>query len=389
MTHGFFESILVLLISAVVIIIIFRRLRLPAIVGYLTIGVLLGPNAIGLIENDQVTKDIAEFGIVFLLFMIGLEFSLAKLNAMRKTVLGYGGLQVIISIIFATSVAILLGMDVAGAIVVGGLVAMSSTAIVLKELAERKELSKTFGQNAVGILLFQDIAAVPLLILIPSLSGLEGTALATTLSFSVIKGLAATAIILFLGRVVLRPVFKEIHQTKSLELFTISALLVTLGSAWITHSLGLSLALGGFLGGMMLGETQYRGLIESEVRPFRDVLLGLFFITVGAQFDPAILSYGWMWMLLLFLGLVVFKTLLIWGLGIVFRHQKSTALSTGLVLAHGGEFGIAILALAFTHKLIPEDYAQMMLGAVILSMAVTPFMIRYHEKLVGWFHWGS
>jgi len=381
-TDGIFESILLLLASAVFIIILFRRLRLPAIVGYLCIGVILGPYAAGLIEDHQVTKDIAEFGIVFLLFMIGLEFSVKKLLAMKQTVLGYGGLQVGIAILVSTLVGVNLGMTLQSAIVVGSIVAMSSTAIVLRELTDRKETGLTFSQNAIGILLFQDIAAVPLLILIPALAGAESGSLTFTLGFSALKGLLAIGILLVLGRVVLRPVFREIHEIKSQELFTLSALLVTLGCAWISHTLGLSLALGGFLAGMMLGETQYRQQIENDVRPFRDVFLGLFFITIGAQFDVSILSSGWMWLLLLFSALVIFKTLLITGLGLVFKHQKTTALSTGLVLAHGGEFGLAILSLAMTYDLLPKEYGQMMLGAIILSMAVTPFMIRHHERVV-------
>lgn len=376
------DSIIILLVIAVTISTVFHRLRIPPIVGYLLVGIAVGPHAWGFISNTQITQDIAEFGVVFLMFMIGLEFSLSRLLAMKKIVFGLGGLQVVLTILATTMVSLFLGMTMAEAIIVGGIVAMSSTAIVTKQLTDQLELNSRHGFSSVGILLFQDLAVIPLLILVPSLANVAEYSIGIYLAWSLVKGCAAILLILMLGRWVLKPVFYHIASTYSLELFTLTALLVTLGSAWITHHLGVSMALGAFLAGMMLGETEFRHQIEADIRPFRDVLLGFFFISVGMQLDLHIVLDAWMWLLLLLVAIVVFKIILITSLGLLFRLPLVTSCQTAVILSHGGEFGFAILTLAVANQLLPPDYAQVVLGAILMSMLLAPILIRHNYWLV-------
>lgn len=382
MQLGIVDSVLILLFIAVIITTIFRRLQIPAIVGYILVGIVVGPHAFAFISNSKIVADIAEFGIIFLMFTIGLEFSLPRLLLMKKLVFGYGGSQVLLSILITTLMGIAFKMTLPESVIIGFVVAMSSTAIVSKQLTEQLELNSAHGSAAIGILLLQDLAVIPIFILIPSLVNISGHALAINMSFALLKGIAAIIIILSLGRWVLRPLFYMIANTRSLELFTLSALLVTVGAAWITHQMGLSTALGAFLAGMMLGETEFRHQIESEIRPFRDVLLGFFFISIGMQFNTSIVIEAWPWMLLLLMTLIVFKTLLIFLLGLGFEN-KVVAGRTSLILAHGGEFSFAILALALSYQLLPADYGQVILGAILLSMVLAPIFIRFNKQMIG------
>ncbi len=382
MDHSIFTGILILLAAAVVISLIFRRLNLSPIIGYLIIGVCVGPYGFGLIPNEESTHGLAEFGIVFLMFTIGLEFSLPRLLSMKKHVLGLGGLQVTLTTILTMAVALFHDLSTAGALVIGGVVAMSSTAIGLKQLGEQLELNTGHGKNALGILLFQDIAVIPFLILIPSLAG--GNAVFTPLLWALVKATGVMFAILIIGRWVLRPVFYEIALTRSLELFTLTILFVALGAAWLTNQMGLSPTLGAFLAGMMLGETKFRHQIEVEIRPFRDILLGLFFISVGMLLNFHVIPQLWVPILVLLLILFLFKTVLITGLSRLFGSNMETALRSGLVLAHGGEFGFALLALAMSQQLLQAENTQIVLAALIISMASAPIVIRFNGKLAEW-----
>lgn len=377
-----FDTLLVILATAVMTASIFRYFKMPTIVGYILAGVLVGPQLIGIISEPEETARIAEFGIVFLLFMIGLEFSMVKMIALRKIVFGFGGMQVLVAMLITIFFGLQLGMSISESIVVGGIVSMSSTAIVSKQLLEQDELHTLHGKHAISILLFQDLAVIPILIFIPELVDIHGAMLTKKLGWSLIKGFMAIAFILALGRWVLRPLFSRIALSRAVEIFTLSVLLVALGCAWITHSLGLSLALGGFLAGMMLAETEYRGRIEQDIRPFRDVLLALFFISIGTQFNIHIIPIGWQWMLLLLAALLLFKTLTIAMLGRLYGLSSDDALRTGLILAHGGEFGFAILTLALSYGVLPADYGQVVLGSILLSMIIAPLMIHFHDKTV-------
>jgi CPA2 family monovalent cation:H+ antiporter-2 len=385
MPHGPLDDILILLAAAVVAVAIFRRLALPPILGYLLVGLLVGPHALGLVADTEGTRFIAEFGVVFLLFMLGLEFSLPQLVSMRGAVLGVGGFQVLVTTLLVAGGAWALGLDPASAGVVGGILALSSTAIVTKQLTEQLEINSRHGRMSVGILLFQDLAVVPFLVLIPILGG-EAEAIAGALGWAGLKAVVVFAAMLAIGHWLLRPLFQEVARARSPELFTMAVLLVALTAAWATHSAGLSLALGAFLAGMMLSETEYRHQVETDIRPFRDLLLGLFFITVGMLLNPAnVLELGH-WMALLALALLAGKTLVVLGIGALAGVPGGVALRTGLTVAQGGEFGFALIALALQQDppLLAETTGQVVLGGVFLSMALSPIVIRYNGTLAKW-----
>ncbi len=375
-----FDSILILLGVAVVLLAVFRYVRLPQVLAYLAAGVLVGPYGLGWIPDVSATRTLAEFGLVFLMFTIGLEFSLPKLVAMKGTVFGLGGAQVLISCLAFGFVAWGLGVPVAGAIVIGGILAMSSTAIVMKLLIEQLEQNSRHGRHAFGVLLFQDLVVVPFLILIPALAG-DGDPVWVTLGTALLKSALVLVAILSVGRWLLRPLFHEIASARLREYFMLSVLLLTLAGAWITQAAGLSLALGAFLAGMMLGETEYRHQVEADILPFRDILLGLFFVTIGMQLDTAFLATHWLLILAAVAGLLVFKTALIAVLGRMFRMEPGVALRTGLVLSQGGEFGFALLLVASEHRLLDPPAAQLVLAAVVLSMMAAPVVVRYNGRL--------
>lgn len=381
MEHGAFGQVLTLLAVAVVVVALFRRLHLPPILGYLVVGVAVGPHALGWFHDNDVMHLLGEIGVAFLLFTIGLEFSIPQFWAMRRTLLGLGGAQVLGGTVSGALIAWLFGIPWAGAVVVGGALALSSTAIVVKQLTDQLELQAPHGRLALGILLFQDLAAVPFLVIIPILAAGDGQALGWPLLYALLKGLAALVVMLLLGRYVLRPLFHEVGAARSPELFTLAVLLVSLATAGLTSLLGLSLALGAFLAGMMLGETEYRHQIELDIRPFRDVLLGLFFVLVGSALNLHLLPELWPWIILLVLGLVFGKGPLIMLLAWSSGESPAVALRTGLVLAHAGEFGFALLALALGTGLLGADEVQPILAAAVVSMLLAPIMVRHNQAL--------
>ncbi len=376
-----FHHILVLLGAAVVLLALFRRVHLPHILAYLGAGMLVGPYGLAWIPDVAQTRVLAEFGLVFLLFTIGLEFSLRQLLAMKNTVLGLGGSQVLISCAVFGSLAWLFGESVGGAVVIGGVLALSSTAIAMKLLIEQFEQNSRHGRQAFGVLLFQDLIVVPFLILIPALAGDGETTIAHALAWAVAKGVVVLALILVLGRWLLRPLFHEIAAARSREFFMLTVLLVTLTAAWVTQTAGLSAALGAFLAGLMIGETEFRHQVEADILPFRDVLLGLFFITIGMLLNLPLVLTLWPWVLAAVLVLILFKTVLVLGLATVGGSEPGVALRTGLVLAQGGEFGFVLLAQAGQFDLIAPRTAQLLLAAVILSMALAPVTIRYNGRI--------
>jgi len=376
------ENILIVLALAVVGASICRIFSIPVLIGYILVGVAAGPFGGGLIPDNQITRELAEFGIVFLLFTIGLEFSLGQLSAMRRAVFAYGGAQILISVLLTVFVGWSLAIPFNQSLVIGMVVAMSSTAIVIKLLTEQKELNQSHGRDALAILIAQDLAVVPCLIAIPSLVMLKPMALMGSLSLALVKGAVAISLIVILGRYLLRPLFYRIAKSFSLEIFTWFVLLLTLGLAWFTAKLGLSLSLGAFLAGIMLAETEFQYQIEAKIQPFTDVLLGLFFVSIGMQVNLAVVLSAWHWMALLLAALLLFKVILVSSLGLRFANDPISAVRTALVLAQGGEFGIAIIALALQYRILPNDYAQVMLGALLLSMIMTTWIIRYNGVLV-------
>ncbi len=373
--------ILTLLAAAVVVVVVCRLVRLPAILGYLLVGVVLGPHALAFVPNDETTRYLAEFGVVFLMFSIGLEFSLPQLRAMRRAVFGLGMAQVTITTLAAMVVLHFLGAGWQAGLVLGGALAMSSTAIVSKMLAERMELGTAHGRDVMGVLLFQDLAVIAFLIVIPSL-GQTGPELAWALTVAGLKAAAALTLILFLGQKPMRAWFHVVARQRSPELFVLNVLLVTLGLGGLTEMLGLSMALGAFLAGMLIAETEYRYQVEEDIKPFRDVLLGLFFVTVGMALNLPVVFANLGWVLVLVMVQVVAKFALIVVLARAFRAPLATALRTGFYLAQAGELALVMLALATRTEIIPADLLQPVLAAMIISMFTAPLVIQFSEPLV-------
>jgi len=380
-----FQIILILLGFAVAVVAIFRRIHLPPILGYLFVGMMVGPGGFGFIPRIQDLSFLAEFGVVFLMFTIGLEFSWARLLTMRRALLGLGGVQVLICTAVAMAVGWYLGLSPATAFVAAGALALSSTAVVIKQLTEQHELHTIHGRLSISILLFQDLAAVLFLILIPALAGSGGDAAVIPILLTLAKGIAVCVVLGLTGQWLLRPLFHEVAKSHSNELFMLATLLVALGAAWLTHHLQLSMALGAFLAGLMLGETEFRHQIEIDMRPFRDVLLGLFFITIGALLHIDTLPQHWYWVLLVLIALLTFKMLLIMGLSrVVGGASIVKAFRTGLILAQGGEFGFVILTVGINNKLIDPIQSQVVVAAVVLSIVAAPLLIRYNKNIAHW-----
>ena len=380
--HDSILSLVVLLLAtAVVTVVLFRRIKLPAILGYLIVGVAIGPHAAGLVPDSEGTRYLAEFGVVFLMFSIGLEFSLPQLMAMRRVVFGFGLLQVVCTILVAGALAMLAGQSWQAALVIGGVLSMSSTAIISKVLAEQAALHSTHGKQTMGVLLFQDLAVIPLLVLVPALS-LSGEQMFSSVALSLLKAALALALILFVGQKVMRPLFHLVASQKSSELFVLTVLLVTLGLALATEVAGVSLALGAFLAGMLIAETEYRYQVEDDIKPFRDVLLGLFFITIGMLLNFPALWQNLIHVLLVLVALLSIKFLIVLGLAIAFRNDRAVALRVALALAPAGEFGFVLLSVANKSQALAPNVLQVVLAAAILSMLLSPLLFKYMEKIV-------
>ena len=382
--HNTLHITLILLATAVVVVVLFRRLNMPAILGYLLVGALIGPHALGLVPDTENTRHLAEFGVVFLMFSIGLEFSLSQLVTMRRVVLGLGGAQVVLTLGLAMGVALAAGASWQTGLILGGVLAMSSTAIISKVLADSLQLHSDHGRRIMGVLLFQDLAVVPLLVLIPALI-LPAEQLALAVSVALLKAAVVLAIILLLGQRIMRPLFHVIAAQKSSELFVLAVLLVTLGMAWVTELAGLSLALGAFLAGMLISETEYRYQVEDYIKPFRDVLLGLFFVTIGMLLDARVIIHHWVLVTLVLAGLLVLKFIVIFWLVRLFGSERAVALRCAFALAPAGEFGFVLLSLAGRVNALQPDTLQVVLAAMLISMVATPIMLTYMEKIVLYF----
>jgi CPA2 family monovalent cation:H+ antiporter-2 len=381
MTGDLLSQILILLAASLAVLSLVRRFQLPPIMGYLVVGMLLGPNALGFVADDARVRLLAEIGVVFLVFTLGLEFSLARMIAMKSEVLGVGGLQMLLTTASGGAIAWALGVAPAPAIVVGGALAMSSTAIVLRQLGEQLELNRTHARLAVGILLFQDLAFAPFLALATAIGSAD-----VALGPQWLLGMAGRAIIalffvLAVGRWLLRPLFQEIARHRSTETFTLTVLFVVLGGAWATHALGLSMALGAFLAGMLLSETEFRHETEAVIKPFQDILLGLFFVSVGMLLDLRVLLSQLPLVLLILAGLLAAKTTIVAFIVRRFVPNARKALRTGLVVSMGGEFGFALLTLLLKGNAVAVPVVQALLTAVALSMLAGPLLVRYNSRI--------
>ncbi|MBS3916398.1 MAG: monovalent cation:proton antiporter-2 (CPA2) family protein [Sulfuritalea sp.] len=375
------QLVLVLLASAVFVVVLFRSLNLPPVLGYLLVGAAIGPHALDLVPDSEEARHLAEFGVVFLMFSIGLEFSLPRLYSMKRTVFGLGAAQVLLTILATVAIAVPAGLTWQAGIALGGILAMSSTALVVKMLAERMQMESRHGREIIGVLLFQDLAVVPLLIVVPALSQAP-EAMAGTLAVAALKAAVVLSLILFFGQRLMRGWFHIVARRRSAELFMLNVLLVTLGLAWLTELAGLSLALGAFLAGMLISETEYRHQVEEDIKPFRDVLLGLFFITVGMFLDVGVIARQWPWVAGLLVLLLAGKFAVIAGLSRAFGAQPGTSMRTGLWLCAGGEFGFVLIAHIKDLPLLPGATLQVVVAALVLSMLLAPIIVQYSEKLV-------
>jgi CPA2 family monovalent cation:H+ antiporter-2 len=372
--------ILVLLISSVLAVALFRRLRLPAMLAYFLVGMVLGPHTFGLLPDTEASREFAEFGIVFLMFSIGLEFSLPQLYAMRKKVLGLGGAQVFLTLAVVMLVAKVAGLDWPVAFVIGAALAMSSTAIVSKILAERVDLNSRHGRLSIGVLLFQDIAVVPVLVLIPAL-GVVGANLTDVLGMALLKAAGMLLFLFTIGKWLINPWFNLVAGQRSRELFVMNVLMVTLLLAFATKSAGLSYALGAFIAGMLISETKFRYQVESDIAPFRDILLGLFFISVGMLLNLQQIAANLGLVLLILLAFVLLKAAIVSLVIRLMQYEAGVAIRTGLILAQAGEFSFVILALGVEQHLISGPALQLVLAAALLSMVLAPFMIQFNGRI--------
>ncbi|MCX8520796.1 MAG: cation:proton antiporter, partial [Rhodoferax sp.] len=366
-----------------------RLLRLPPMLGYLCVGMVIGPHALALSQNVEAVQHLGEMGVVFLMFVIGLEFNLQKLRSMRRHVFGLGLLQVALTLLLGTLALLLLAwlwpdlwdMGWRSALSLGAALTMSSTAIVVKLLVDRLEMDAEHGRRIMGVLLFQDLAVVPLLVLVPALAA-PAQNLWYALALAAVKATLLITVLLVGGQHVMRRWLTLVAQRKSNELFVLNLLLIALGLAWLTEQAGLSLALGAFIAGMLISETEFKHQVETDIRPFHDVLLGLFFIGIGMLLDWRMVLQNAPLVLLLALLPPLFKMLLITGIARALGNATGVALRTGLYLGQAGEFGFVLLALAGDNQLVPQHLQSPILAAMVLSMLATPFVVQYSNHIV-------
>jgi CPA2 family monovalent cation:H+ antiporter-2 len=376
------EDLLIILLAAVAVVPLFRRLRASAVLGYLVAGMLIGPHGLGLIRDTKAVAGLAQFGVVFLLFSIGLSLSTARLVALRRYVFGLGLAQVVVTAMVIWASLRVLGLESAPALVLAGGLALSSTAVVLQVLVERRELATTHGRVAFAVLLLQDLAVVPLLTLVPLLRGQDAPVL-TALGMAFLKAALALALILAAGRLLLRPLLRVVTRGGDPDLFVGIVLLLVLGIGWLTEHAGLSMALGAFLAGVLVAETEYRPQVEGDIHPFRGVLLALFFVAVGMGVDVAMLSHRAPLLIALLGGLLLVKGCILFGLARAFRLGAGTAAAAGLMLAQGGEFGFVLFSLARDTAVLPDSIAKLAVLVVALSMAATPLLLAAGRRAAG------
>lgn len=383
MHNSFYVQLMTILALSLLTALVFQRLKMATIIAYICVGVLVGPHALAVVHDPSDFSLLAEFGVVFLLFSLGLEFNLEKLKSMRFTVFGVGSIQVIICSIVFTLAVYLWGGQLSASILIAGALALSSTAVVTKELMNRRETSTHYGQLSIGILIFQDLVAIILLILVPVLSGNDTQlVLWQEVLGAVIRGIALLFVLILIGRWVLPYIYIEISRYQSEEVFVLSTLVVVLLAGWLTHQFHLSMALGGFITGMMFGEGVFRYQVQKDIRPFKDILMGLFFVYIGMALDTEIIAHHWLRLLAFTTALVLIKTILVSAALKMMRVEMSHSIKVGIILAQSGEFGIALMALALSEGIIPAEQSSFVILIAILSMAISPFLIRYSDPLL-------
>ncbi|WP_372858719.1 monovalent cation:proton antiporter-2 (CPA2) family protein [Pseudoalteromonas sp.] len=364
-----------LLVAAVLFVWLFKRIGLPPVLAYLAVGLLAGSHGVGWMTQSHEMDFIAELGIVFLLFSLGLEFSVSRLMAMRNIVFGLGSLQVFVSSILLIVILYLLNFNLLTSFTIGIIIMLSSTAVVAKLLKESGDLNKRRGQLAIGVLLFQDIAVVPLLIILPLFASNDSNGIGWALLFALTKGAFVCVLLWAIGKWVLPKVFNEVALAKSDELFVLTTLLVALFAGLLTYSFGLSMALGAFLAGMMLGESHYRHQLEADIRPFRDILMGLFFVTVGMQLDISFVFDNTGIIIAALVGILILKIAVVTVSSLFMGERKQDALACAIMLWQMGEFGFVLIALAAQHNLLNSEQVSFLIAMGVISMALTPYLI--------------
>ncbi len=370
---GILYDVLIFLMAAVVVVPAFQRLRTSPVLGYLVAGVLIGPHGLAIIRDSESAHTLAEFGVVFLLFMIGLELSLERLRLLGRFVFGLGALQVIVTGGAIGGVSLAFGVPKEAAIVIGGGLALSSTAFVLQLLIERDEKATSYGKVSFAVLLFQDLAIVPLLMMVSLLGEAEGSFIAS-MGFAILKAALALVLVVGVGRLVLRPVYRIIAESRSSELFIATTLLVVLGVGWLMSLVGISMVLGAFLSGLLLSETEYKHQVEADIRPFRGLLLGLFFMTVGMSIDVTLIWKELLAITWLVVSLMAGKSFITAVLCRLFGVSLTDSVRAGMILSQGGEFGFVLFLAASTMGLLDAETTQILLASVTLTMVATPFM---------------
>ncbi len=375
-------EIITFLMAAVTIAPLFKRMKLSPALGYLFAGAVIGPYAMGLVQDIESVQNVAELGVIFLMFIIGLELPLERLVVMRRYVFGLGLSQVLFTSMMLAGIAIFLGFPVTTSVVIGGALSLSSTALVIQLLSERHELSTKYGRSSFSILLFQDLAVVPLLAVTLLLSDRSSdTSAIMTLLTAFLKGGAAIIMIFIVGRFVLRPMYQYFASVNDDEIFTAATLLIILGVSWATGYAGLSMALGAFLAGMLIAETEYRHQVEADIRPFQGLLLGLFFIGIGMSIDFRMIAEQAGLIVILVFSLMLVKAAMLFMLCRAFNMDRASSLRTAAMLSQGGEFAFVVIKLAMVGALVNETVGQTILVVVAISMALTPLFATIAAKL--------
>jgi CPA2 family monovalent cation:H+ antiporter-2 len=373
-------DVLFLLAAAVVVVSLIQRLHVSPVIGYLAAGLLIGPSGFGAVSDPEGVGELAEFGVVFLLFTVGLELSLQRLWVMRRFVFGLGSAQVLVTGLAIGLVAWALGASGPAALVIGAGLALSSTAVTLQLLVERGETASRFGRVTIAVLLLQDLAVVPLLVLVPLLGG-DGASLAAALGFAALKAIAALTVIVVLGRLVLRPLLRAAAAGRDTDLFAAVTLLIALGTALATASVGLSLPLGAFLAGLLIAETEFRHQVDADIRSFKGLLLGLFFMTVGMSLDLGLIAAEWQTIVAMCVALLVGKAAIFAVLGRLFGLGWGVAGRAGLALAEGGEFAFVLFSAALVAGVLDVLLGQLLLAVIVLTLATTPLLAVLGARL--------
>lgn len=380
MEFRFFEELATILGAALLVAILFSRLRLPSIIAYMVAGAIIGPQLLGWVEPERFTL-IAEFGVVFLLFSLGLEFSLPRMVALKRSVFGLGGAQVFFTTLIFALTVYWWGATLEAAIVIAGALALSSTAIVTRELAALQQFDSRYAQLAIAVLLFQDLIAVVFLILVPILGGAADTGIAQQLGSALAKGALLLLLLMSVGKWVLPRIYHEVARTRSDDVFVLTTLVIALLAAWLTHAFHLSMALGGFVIGMMLGEGPFRHRIDIEIRPFKDVLLGLFFVTIGMGIDLNVVAEHGFRITVFTAALIAMNVVVVTVLARLMGERRGAALRVGITLAQAGEFGLALIVVAQLHEVVPREQASFVLAIAVLSMFISPLLIRFVDPI--------